>query len=152
MAEFGPIVAKYDPNLAKFGLADLFYPCNSLIFIQNPSNSIKRPFLCRISKNLLWTIRMKSDKISYCKTVCKFNVVRTWTKKCNSSQHTLLDILYCLLFFVFPSQIHLFEEPFYLRETRTCICSTKWIENIHCLRQSGSMSAPFQLQKHSREM
>ena len=44
-AKLGQIVAKYDPNLAKFGLADLSYPWNSLIFIQNPSNSIKRTFL-----------------------------------------------------------------------------------------------------------
>ena len=45
MAKFGQIVAKYDPNLAKFGLTDLSYPWNSLIFIQNPSNGIKRTFL-----------------------------------------------------------------------------------------------------------
>ena len=45
MAKFGQIVAKYYPNLAKFGLTDLSYPWNSLIFIQNPSNGIKRTFL-----------------------------------------------------------------------------------------------------------
>ena len=45
MAKFGQIVAKYDPNLAKFGLTDLSYPWNSLIFIQNPSNGIRRTFL-----------------------------------------------------------------------------------------------------------
>jgi len=45
MAKFGQIVAKYDPNLAKFGLTDLSYPWNSLIFIQSPSNGIKRTFL-----------------------------------------------------------------------------------------------------------
>ena len=46
----------------KNGLEDLSLPWNSLIFIQNPSNSVKRTFLyakfLRIPYG--WTIRMKS--------------------------------------------------------------------------------------------
>ena len=45
MTKFGQIVAKYDPNLAKFGHTDLSGPWNSLSFIQDPSNSIKSTFL-----------------------------------------------------------------------------------------------------------
>jgi hypothetical protein len=45
MTKFGQIVAKYDPNLAKFGHTDLSGPWNSPSFIQDPSNSIKSTFL-----------------------------------------------------------------------------------------------------------
>ena len=44
MAKFGQIVAKYDPNLAKFGHTGLSGPWNSPS-IQDPSNSIKSNFL-----------------------------------------------------------------------------------------------------------
>ena len=45
MTKCGQIVAKYYPNLAKFGHTDLSGPWNSLSFIQDPSNSIKSTFL-----------------------------------------------------------------------------------------------------------
>ena len=47
---FGPVknffMAKSDPNLANLDLAGLSCPWNPLVLIQNPSNSIKRTFLC----------------------------------------------------------------------------------------------------------
>ena len=46
MAKLGQIVAKSDPNLANLDLAGLSCPWNPLVLIQNPSNSIKRTFLC----------------------------------------------------------------------------------------------------------
>ena len=45
MTKFGQIVAKYYPNLAKFGHTGLSGPWNPLNFIQDPSNSIKSTFL-----------------------------------------------------------------------------------------------------------
>ena len=46
MAKLGQIVAKSDPNLANLDLAGLSCPWTPLVLIQNPSNSMKRTFLC----------------------------------------------------------------------------------------------------------
>ena len=45
MAKFGQIVAKYYPNLLKFGHTGLSGPRNPLSFIQDPSNGIRSTFL-----------------------------------------------------------------------------------------------------------
>ena len=60
MTKCGQIVAKYDPNIAKFAHTGLSGQRNPLGFIQDPSISIKIPFCVKISNNHLWTIRMKS--------------------------------------------------------------------------------------------
>ena len=69
MTKCGQIVAKYYPNLAKFGHTDLSGPSNSLSFIQYPSNSIKSNlFICTI-----WTIRMKSAFLESPSSFVRYN-------------------------------------------------------------------------------